>query len=670
MRPIMFFVVLQNTFLFLLIKVFPDGNFNFLKSKKYMLAIAYSALVAAVALSPLLFADFQEGAPVPGPGMALFLIHALIFVVGGVLYLIIRVRKSHGVEKIQLQYFLIGTILLLTLLPISNFVAPVAFKTSRFVTISPLYLIVFAALFAYTIIAKRMFDIRAVVIRALAYLLSLGSLGLIYGASIFMLFWLLELNNLSSNVERTVFIVFMLVTAALSPSVLRFFNRVTNKIFYRDYYETQVLLDDLNNTLVNNVTLEALLTRCALILQETIKTSYATFYIRETSYFPARVIGAHRGEPEIDGIDEIEKLAPKIRKKVHLVENSATGEYERDVNRVMRKNEFEVMARLVSTLEYEVRGIGYLFLGPKKSGTMYSKQDLKALEIISNELVIAIENVLRFEEIQQFNVTLQKKIDDATKELQTTNQKLLALDEAKDEFISMASHQLRTPLTSIKGYLSMVLEGDAGPISPTQKEMLGQAFFSSQRMVYLISDLLNVSRLKTGKFIIEPTQVYLPDLIESEISQLQEGAKNKNLTLSFDKPASFPTLYLDEMKIRQVVMNFTDNAIYYTPQHGRIDISLKETPKTVEFRVRDSGIGVPKAERHKLFTKFYRAENARKSRPDGTGLGLFMAKKVIVAQGGSVIFDSKEGKGSTFGFSFPKSKLLSKEPAKKPDSGK
>lgn len=255
------------------------------------------------------------------------------------------------------------------------------------------------------------------------------------------------------------------------------------------------------------------------------------------------------------------------------------------------------------------------------------------------------------------NVILTERLSTATIRLTRSNQKLKALDEAKDEFVSMASHQLRTPLTSIKGYISMVLEGDAGEINDVQRQMLGQAMFSSQRMVYLISDLLNVSRLKTGKFAIEQKPVYLPDLVESELSQLREGATSKNITLLFDKPDKFPTLNLDDMKIRQVVMNFTDNALYYTPAGGRITVGLKDKRDSIEFTVKDTGIGVPKGEQHKLFAKFYRAENARKARPDGTGLGLFMAQKVIIAQGGAIIFDSKEGKGSTFGFSFPKSRL-------------
>lgn len=239
-------------------------------------------------------------------------------------------------------------------------------------------------------------------------------------------------------------------------------------------------------------------------------------------------------------------------------------------------------------------------------------------------------------------------------QLKRSNDKLKALDEAKDEFISMASHQLRTPLTSIKGYLSMVLEGDVGDVLPQQKDMLNTAYTSAQRMVYLISDLLNVSRLQTGKFMIETVECYLPDVVSEELAQLKEAIAAKNITVLFKKPSSFPSMSLDETKIRQVIMNFTDNALYYTPSGGEVTVALSATARSVSFTVKDNGIGVPKAEQHKLFGKFFRAGNAKKARPDGTGLGLFMAKKVIVASGGAILFKSKEGKGSTFGFTFPR----------------
>jgi signal transduction histidine kinase len=265
---------------------------------------------------------------------------------------------------------------------------------------------------------------------------------------------------------------------------------------------------------------------------------------------------------------------------------------------------------------------------------------------------------LRFEEIEQFNLTLQQKIEDATKKLRRTNEKLRQLDETKDDFISMASHQLRTPLTSVKGYVSMVIDGDAGPLTPLQKKLLNQSFISAQRMVYLISDLLNVSRLRTGKFVIEPVPTNLANIVSEEVKQLVETAKGRNLELTYHKPDHFPSLMLDETKTRQVIMNFVDNAIYYTPSGGHITINLVDKPQAIELTVVDDGIGVPKVEQHHLFSKFYRANNAKRARPDGTGLGLFMAKKVVIAQGGAIIFKSQEGKGSMFGFTFAKTKEL------------
>jgi signal transduction histidine kinase len=287
--------------------------------------------------------------------------------------------------------------------------------------------------------------------------------------------------------------------------------------------------------------------------------------------------------------------------------------------------------------------IGTLFVGMHENAT----HEEELLTRVSEAISMALDNQL----LQEENARILER-------LKRSNAKLRKLDETKDDFISMASHQLRTPLTSVKGYVSMVLDGDAGKITHLQRRLLTQSFVSSQRMVYLISDLLNVSRLKTGKFVIEPVYCNLAKVIQEEVGQLMETAKGRHLELTYEKPAHFPVLLMDETKIRQVIMNFLDNAVYYTPAGGRIEVHLVDKPQTIEFTVADNGIGVPRHEQLHLFTKFYRAPNAKRARPDGTGLGLFMAKKVVIAQGGAVIFKSQEGKGSTFGFTFAKAPLI------------
>lgn len=315
-----------------------------------------------------------------------------------------------------------------------------------------------------------------------------------------------------------------------------------------------------------------------------------------------------------------------------------------EVNHV--RKQVPIQSVYVVKLRVRRRIVGVLAVGFTNPAEQLTDAETLAMDRMSETIGVALDNKLLFEENQR-----------VLKQLTVSNIKLRALDEAKDDFISMASHQLRTPLTSVKGYLSMVMEGDAGKITPKQRNMLNQALVSSQRMVYIISDLLNVSRLRTGKFVIEPAPVNLAQVIEEEIGQLKEMAEIRDVQVRYKPPKKFPDLMIDETKTRQIIMNLIDNAIYYTPSGGKIDVCLENKDSTVEFRVKDTGIGVPRAEQKHLFTKFYRAGNARKARPDGTGLGLFMAKKVVIAQGGAIIFESKEGQGSTFGFLFSKAKL-------------
>ncbi len=663
-RSLMSAVVVQNILFILFSYSYPNDKLN-INHKKLILYICLSVIAFSVTLSPIMFVklEYSSGAPRPvsGPGMLIFIIHAGVSVFFGLRILISKIKKSQGFKKHQLKLIFAGSIILWGVVPITNFVFSIATKTLFFAKISPIYTLAFSSIIAYAIITQKLFDIRAAVARSVAYILSLGFIGFIYGSVIYLISTVFNFDELSNNAQRVIYVFLAIVTAVFYPTVKKFFARITTRIFYQDAYDPQVFLDSLNKILVSRVDIEPLLKDISDVIEENIKAEYCVFTLRESAYYPARTIGTKNKQFSDEDAIVLHNLTPKIHHKVLITDE--LGEEQTDLKSVLSKYNVSVLARLVSTVKLDVEGIGYLVLGPKKSGNIYSKQDEDIIRIIANELVIAIENALKFEEIQKFNETLQEKIETATRQLRTTNEKLKLLDETKDEFISMASHQLRTPLTSVKGYLSMVLEGDAGDVSEMQHKLLNQAFVSSQRMVYLIADLLNVSRLRTGKFIIEPIATNLAEVVEGESSQLKITATGKDLSLNFKKPENFPSYMLDETKIRQVIMNFMDNAIYYTPKGGEINVELKETEKTIEYTVSDNGIGVPKSELHHLFTKFYRAGNAKKTRPDGTGLGLFMAKKVIVAQGGSVILKSEEGKGSTFGFEFDKSKLQLAPPA-------
>jgi signal transduction histidine kinase len=522
-----------------------------------------------------------------------------------------------------------------------------------------LYVIGYAAPFyfiittVYSLTRHNLFDVRLVVARAMAYVLSLLSVGFLYVSIVFGVFTGILGGGLLSAAQRSGYAVLSIIFGlSIAPSK-RFFDRVTNRVFYQDAYDGQDLLRQLNEVLINTIDIDKLLDRSSAIIKNTIRSEFCIFGLKAERGTKRRIIGHGAHNFTEEDIAKVQSMSPRTGEKL-IITDLLPIEFA-ELQGILRDNKVAVIVRLTNSKDLKKPGMGYIVMGDKSSGNGYSSRDIDVLSIIADEYVIAIQNTLRFEQIEQFGHTMERRVERATRELQKSNERLKALDETKDEFISMASHQLRTPLTSVKGYLSMVLEGDAGEISQTQKTMLDQAYVSSQRMVYLIADLLNVSRLRTGKFVIDAAPTDLAKVISQEISQLNVTLENHNLKMVFEPPADVPLLNLDETKIRQVIMNFIDNAIYYTPSGGVITIGLTQTAKSVEFTVTDNGMGVPKAEQHQLFTKFFRAHNARKARPDGTGLGLFMAKKVIIAQHGSVVFRSREGKGSTFGFIFPKS---------------
>jgi signal transduction histidine kinase len=564
-----------------------------------------------------------------------------------------RYALQHGVKNTNISkqaYFVSrGMIITSFLVFFGNYVLDLSGINSDIINIivatSP---IIFAIFIGYSVFSLRLFNFRAFFYKSIAYLAALTVIFAIYiGLAVLVANYILGVE-LSLQAE-IILAVFSAITAIAYQPLKRFFDRLTSNIFYRDAYDTQEFINKVNSSLVGEIDLYKLLNNTADVIKKNLKSEYCNFYIDEEAAIDFHLAGTNT---KIFAHPKWIKLYEYIQKDSRNVFGTLE-ETEDKITKLMVAMKIECIVKMIS----QEQNVGCLIVGPKLSGNTYASQDLQILEIIADEVAIAIQNTLRYEEIAAFNITLQKKIDDATAQLKKTNEKLVALDEAKDEFISMASHQLRTPLTSMKGYVSMVLDGDAGEVNADQRNLLDQAFASSQRMVYLIADLLNVSRLKTGKFVIEAKPTYLPDVVETEIAQLHETAKARNLELVYDKPTEFPTMNLDETKIRQVIMNFADNAIYYTPSGGKITVALQADDKTVNFTVTDTGIGVPKSEQHNLFAKFYRAGNARKARPDGTGLGLFMAKKVVVASGGSIIFKTTPGKGSVFGFSFPRERL-------------
>jgi PAS domain S-box-containing protein len=227
------------------------------------------------------------------------------------------------------------------------------------------------------------------------------------------------------------------------------------------------------------------------------------------------------------------------------------------------------------------------------------------------------------------------------------------LDRMKDEFVSLVSHELRTPLTSIKGYVDLLIDGDAGEVTEEQKEFLDIVKNNSDRLVLLVNDLLDVSRIEAGRINLRVHPVDLPDCIDEVATSLRPLMEQKRQSLKLELPADLPQVRADRDRVVQIMTNLLSNAHKYTLEGGTVSVRAQAGEDEVRVEVSDTGVGMTADERDKLFTKFFRAQNPATQNISGTGLGLNIVKSLVEKQGGRIWVTSEPMKGSTFTFTIP-----------------
>lgn len=238
------------------------------------------------------------------------------------------------------------------------------------------------------------------------------------------------------------------------------------------------------------------------------------------------------------------------------------------------------------------------------------------------------------------------------------------IDRAKTEFISIASHQLRSPITAINWYMEMLLADKSLKIKPKNKKFLKEIYHSSRRMTELVNALLNVSRIELGTLAIEPEPVDFIKIADDILREVFPQIKGKKLKITKNYEKNLPKVNVDPKITRVAFQNLLTNAVKYTPARGEIELAIKKSGADILIKVSDTGYGIPKDQQNKIFTKLFRADNAKVKEPAGTGLGLYIAKSAIEQMGGKIWFKSIENKGTSFYVSIPLKGVKKKEGTK------
>jgi len=314
---------------------------------------------------------------------------------------------------------------------------------------------------------------------------------------------------------------------------------------------------------------------------------------------------------------------------------------------------FRVSSFILSPILPTEGNKGFLFAGTANPEVAITEGDEELITVLTNQISQSIENARLFERVWTTQQSLEKSVEERTRELTLALEEVQKISKRKTDFISSVSHELRTPLTSVKGYASILLEEKLGQLPPAVKERLGKINRHSDELVHMVNDLLDIARLESGKTVIKTEDQDLQEIIATVSDLIMIQCKNKNIDLITDIQKNLPVVMADRSQLQRIFINLLGNAVKFTPEKGKIVIKAHKKDNVVEVAISDSGIGMPSEALTRIFEEFYRVDNAVNQQVKGTGLGLSLVKHIVEAHKGKIWVESTVGKGSTFYFTLP-----------------
>jgi len=489
----------------------------------------------------------------------------------------------------------------------------------------------------FAILRYRLFDVELVISRSVVYGILTATLAALYLLLLGLLANALGIVTGGEDYALVVFVSALTIGIMVNPLRVRI-QSIIDRIFLRrqiDYQQalvqwsrelsTSIRYTDLVQPLLVKVPQELLLRRVWLLVLNKEETHFDPLPLKPDDYDTRGWILL-----SISISDAIASELNQPGKYLHIDEDESSH-----IPTPWKKARVQVALPLISGEKL----VGIYLLGPKLSGNAYQRQELDLLRTLANQAAIAITNARMYEEIRAFSQELEVKVQDRTQELR--------------DFVSVVYHELRTPITAIRGYTALLLDKKTGDLSAKQERFLGRIQHSVMRLIDLVDDLSDISMIEDGRLILQLETLDLNGAIQETLSSMVGIIEEKGLQVDLAQASRTQPVLGDPQRVVQILTNLIGNACRYTPAGGQITVVVRLLDGMVETTIYDTGIGIRKDEVERIFERFYRGDDPLVQEQAGTGLGLAITKSLVELHGGELWVSSEIGKGSAFGFTLP-----------------
>jgi signal transduction histidine kinase len=620
---------------------FPEHEGKWRRYLRWMLPglLLWTVGLMMLSLTPYMFSQYQviQGAPSLKAefGVALYGLTFLSFCSVGAWMLYQTLQNTRGLAKVQAAYVLLGLLGTVIVGFTTNFLFVTFFQNFQFIDLGPVSSLFFLVTVSYAMLRYRFMDVRWTVVRGVAYFLTLC--GVIIGYSSLLTLLTEEFGqNLTRSQQVIASVMSTTITCISFPLLLKVSQKVGQQFFHQSVFIPEkahqslaqitavaLSVDRLMEDIGRFFCVEFGVNWCGVTLVKH-STSRAKLLKKIENYWKTL------GTPSLIVCDELQESRCKDE---------------------LRRQDIMVLVPLLLNEQL----IGWVGLGHKHSGNAYSVAELQFCQVVAAQIALAFHHAKSYGRAKEFSLSLRKEVSLATKELRVANTRLSELDQLKDEFVSIASHELRTPMTAIKSYLWLCLFRTKGVLPDTARQHLQVAYAATERLLLLVKDLLTVSQLEAGRLRLQLEKTNVLEMLRSITQEATLQAQEKDVKIITTTEVEELHAELDQVKVVEVIQNILGNAIKFSPAHTTVHISLQDTANQISFSIQDQGRGISDADQKLLFQKFgVLQHHYRTSTQQGTGLGLYIAQQFTQLHGGEITVSSSIGQGTTFVITLPK----------------